>query len=109
MYDWSHLSYKHFNKPDTYAITHETDVGYDLQTSLIVSDRNGLPLAPVAQRLVSADGSYATYGDNPPTSPVKDHLDEVSDCIAYLDGQGFARPLVHLIDREGDSVGHIRR
>jgi hypothetical protein len=108
VHDWSHLSYKHLNKPDTYAITHETDVGYDLQTSLIVSDQSGLPLAPVAQRLVSADGSYATYGDNTPTLRVKDHLDEVSDCIAYLDGQDFAKPLVHLIDREGDSVGHIR-
>jgi hypothetical protein len=109
VHDWSHLNYKHLNKTDTYAITHETDVGYDLQTSLIVSDQNGQPLAPVAQRLVSADGSYATYGEAKPTLPVKDHLDEVSDCIAYLETQGFSKPLVHLIDREGDSVGHIRR
>lgn len=108
VHDWSHLNYKHINKTDTYAITHETDVGYDLQTSLIVSDQNGQPLAPVAQRLVSADGSYATYGEPRPDLPVKNHLDEVSDCIQFLDGQGFAKPLVHLIDREGDSVGHIR-
>jgi hypothetical protein len=108
IHDWSHLSYKHLNKTDTYAITHATDIGYDLQTSLIVSDQSGQPLAPVAQRLVSADGSYATYGDSTPALPIKDHLDEVSDCIQYLDGQGFAKPLVHLIDREGDSVGHIR-
>ena len=109
VHDWSHLSFKHTNKTDTYAITHETDVGYDLQTSLIVSDQNGQPLAPVAQRLVSADGSYATYGEPEPGLPVKHHLDEVSDCIQFLDGQGFAKPLVHLIDREGDSIGHIRR
>ena len=79
------------------------------QTSLIVSDQNGQPLAPVAQRLVSADGSYATYGDTRPALPAKDHLDEVSDCVQFLDGQGFAKPLVHIIDREGDSAGHIRR
>ena len=109
VHDWSHLNYKHLNKTDTYAITHETDVGYDLQTSLIVSDQNGQPLAPVAQRLVSADGSYATYGDTRPALPAKDHLDEVSDCVQFLDGQGFAKPLVHIIDREGDSAGHIRR
>ncbi len=109
VHDWSRLSYKHLNKTDTYAITHETDVGYDLQSSLIISDRTGLPLAPVAQRLVSADGSYATYGDTASPSPAKNHLEEVSDCIQYLDGQGFPKPLVHLIDREGDSVGHIRR
>ena len=109
VHDGSHLNYKHLNKTDTYAITHETDVGYDLQTSLIVSDQNGQPLAPVAQRLVSADGSYATYGDTRPALPAKDHLDEVSDCVQFLDGQGFAKPLVHIIDREGDSAGHIRR
>lgn len=109
VHDWSRLSYKHLNKTDTYAITHETDVGYDLQSSLIVSDRTGLPLAPVAQRLVSADGSYATYGEPASPSPAKHHLEEVSDCIQYLDSQGFPKPLVHLIDREGDSVGHIRR
>ena len=109
MHDWSHLNYKHINKPDTYAITHETDIGYDLQTSLIVSDQNGQPLAPVAQRLVSAGGSYATYGESNPVLPVQDHLDEVSGCIRHLEGQGFSKPLVHLIDREGDSVRHIRQ
>jgi len=76
VHDWSHLSYKHINKTDTYAITHETDIGYDLQTSLIVSDQTGQPPAPVAQRLVSADGSFATYGESKPGLPVKEHLDE---------------------------------
>lgn len=109
VHDWSRLSYKHLNKSDTYAITHEQDVGYDLQTSLIVSDQTGQPLAPVAQRLVSAQGSYATYSEANPSLRVKDHLDEVSDSIDHLEGQGFAKPLVHVIDREGDSVGHIRR
>lgn len=109
MHDWSCLSYKHLNKSDTYAITHEHDVGYDLQTSLIVSDKTGQPIAPVAQRLVSSEGSYATYSEAKPSLPVNDHLDEVSDSIEYLEAQGFAKPLVHAIDREGDSVGHIRR
>ena len=29
-HDWSRISYKHANKPDTYAITHATDVGLSL-------------------------------------------------------------------------------
>ncbi|MDD2725611.1 MAG: hypothetical protein PHH59_16545 [Methylovulum sp.] len=62
-----------------------------------------MPLAPVAQRLVSADGSYATYGDKASPSPAKNHLEELSDCIRHLDAQGFPKPLVHLIDREGDT------
>ena len=35
VHDWSPLSYKHANKPDTYAMTHQHDVGYDLQSSLL--------------------------------------------------------------------------
>jgi hypothetical protein len=109
LHDWSRISYKHKNKRDTYAITHDTDVGYDLQSSLLVSDRDGEPLAPLAQRLVSAEGSYATYyEDSSVQSPAKAHLDEISDCIDYLEDQSFQKPLVHIIDREADSVGHIR-
>ena len=108
IHDWSRLHFKHANKTDTYAITHEKDVGYDLQTSLIVSDQTGQPIAPVAQRLVSANGSYATYGEKERNAEVKNHLDEVGDCIEHLEKQGFAKPLVHLIDREADSVFHLR-
>jgi hypothetical protein len=108
VHDGSRLHYKHKNKSDTYAITHETDIGYDLQTSLVVSDRTGRPLAPVAQRLVSAEGSYATYQPPPPATRVKEHLDEVTEAIVHLEQQGFAKPLVHVMDREGDSVGHLR-
>ena len=40
---------------------------------------------------------------------MQNHLDEVSDCIAHLEQQNFARPLVHVMDREADSIGHMRR
>ena len=108
IHDWSRLSYKHANKPDTYAVTHETDIGYDLQTSLVVSDRQGQPLAPVAQRLVSRDGSLATYESTEPGQPAKAHLDELTDCIGVLQRQSWPKPLVHIIDREADSVRHLR-
>jgi len=110
LHDWSRISYKHKNKQDTYEVTHATDIGYDLQSSLLVSDRDGEPLAPLAQRLVSADGSYATYYDDSEAHlPAKPHLDEVTDCIESLKQQRFKKPLVHVIDREADSVGHIRQ
>lgn len=110
LHDWSHLNYQHANKADTYAITHAQDVGYDLQSSLLVSDRDGQPLAPVALRLVSGDGSYATYEAAPvvPSVP-RGHLDEVTHCIHRLERQAFGKPLVHIIDREADSVGHLRQ
>ena len=109
VHDWSKLRYRHRNKPDIYPRTHPDDLDYELQTSLILSDQTGNPIAPVAQLLVSADGSYATYGDDATPEPsVQNHLDEVSDCIAHLEQQNFARPLVHVMDREADSIGRLR-
>ena len=84
IHDWSRLAFKHANKRDTYAMTHQHDVGYDLQSSLLVSDRDGQPLAPVVQRLVSRDGSYCTY-EAAASGPVREHLDEVTHCIHTLE------------------------
>ncbi|MEZ5534334.1 MAG: hypothetical protein R3F02_13070 [Thiolinea sp.] len=43
VHDWSRLNYRrHSNKSDRYPMTHETDVGYELQSSLLVSDTQGL-------------------------------------------------------------------
>jgi hypothetical protein len=110
VHDWSRLNYrKHASKLDKYQITHETDVGYDLQSSIILSDQTGQPIAPVAQRLVTANGSYATYQEREFSVTVENHLDEVTHCIDQLEQQNFAKPLVHIIDREADSIGHIRQ
>ena len=110
VHDWSRLNYrKHDSKLDKYQITHETDVGYDLQSSIILSDQTGQPIAPVAQRLVTANGSYATYQEETFSETINNHLDEVTHCISKLEQQNFAKPLVHIIDREADSVRHIRQ
>jgi len=110
VHDWSRLNYrKHDSKLDKYQITHETDVGYDLQSSIILSDQTGQPIAPVAQRLVTANGSYATYQEDTFSETIENHLDEVTHCISQLEQQNFVKPLVHIIDREADSVGHIRQ
>jgi hypothetical protein len=46
---WSHLNYrKHQSKLNKYQISHETDICYDLQSSLLISDKTDLPPAPVA-------------------------------------------------------------
>ena len=100
---------KHQSKLDKYQITHKTDVGYDLQSSLLISDKTGLPLAPVAQRFVTANWSYSSHKNNELDKNIASHLDEVTTCIDYLEQQAFAKPLVHIIDREADSIGHIRQ
>jgi hypothetical protein len=110
VHDWSRLNYrKHDSKLDKYQISHETDVGYDLQSSIILSDQTGKPIAPVAQRLVTANGSYTTYQEDTFSETIENHLDEVTHCISKLDQQNFTKPLVHIIDREADSIGHIRQ
>ncbi len=85
MHDWSRLSFKHANKPDTDAITHQHDVGYDLQRSLLLIDLDGSLLASVALRLVSGTGSYATYETTTDATPAREHLDEVTHSIAHLE------------------------
>ncbi len=37
------------------------------------------------------------------------HLDELSERIDWIEQQQFARRLVHIVDREADSVDHLRR
>ncbi|VAW46144.1 hypothetical protein MNBD_GAMMA04-911, partial [hydrothermal vent metagenome] len=88
----SRLNYrKHTSKEDRYQITHKTDVGYDLQSSLLISADTGKPIAPVAQRLVTADMSHTTY-QTEKNSPIKAHLDEVTDCMKWLEVQEFKKP-----------------
>lgn len=106
IHDWSHVVYRHQNKPDRYALTHQADSGYDLQSSLVISDRTGQPIAPVAQCLVSATGRQATYEVE--RIKAEAHLDEVTHAMTHVESLGFSRSLVHLMDREGDSVGHYR-
>jgi len=108
VHDWSRLNYhNHTSKSDRYQITHEHDVGYDLQSSLMVNDITGQAIAPVAQRLLTKDTSYASYPIQD-SKERKSHLDEVTDCIHWIEKQQFAKPLVHIIDREADSIAHIR-
>ncbi|MDD5277833.1 MAG: hypothetical protein PHR16_17385 [Methylovulum sp.] len=111
--DWSQLSYKHLNKTDTYATS--------APCGCHARNRYGIwpAIQPDCQR---PDGVAAGTGGTAAGQrrwelrhlrrydiPAKHHLEEVSDCIRHLDSQGFPRPLVHLIGREGGSVGHIRR
>ena len=109
IHDWSRLNYrKHTNKQDRYQLSHKTDVGYDLQSSILVSDQTGKPIAPVAQRLVTANKSYANY-EVEENSIIENHLNEVTNCIHWLETQQFEKPLLHIIDREADSVAHLRQ
>jgi hypothetical protein len=108
VHDWSHLNYNgHTRKTDRVQLGHSQDHGYELQTALLVSDQTGDPLTPLCQNLVAAQGIHTTRAEQP--LPLQTRLDELAARMAYLEGLPLGRPLVHLIDREADSVGHYRQ
>lgn len=106
VHDWSQLMYpEHTEKKDRVMLSsrHKPE-GYELQTALLVSDREGLPLAPAVLSLRAADGVHCSRsaGVRRPVSP----LDELDPAMSFVERQGLGFPLVHLIDAEADSVGH---
>jgi hypothetical protein len=106
MHDWSRLNFGgHASKRDRRKMTHKTDIGYELQSSVLVSDE-GKPLVPLVHNLINAKRMYTTLHDKP--RACQRHLDELSGRIKWIDARGWSRPLVHIVDREADSVAHWR-
>jgi Transposase DDE domain len=107
MHDWSRVNFGgHASKVDRRQMTHKTDVGYDLQSSVLVSDVSGKPLAPVVHNLVNDTQVYSTMHKRP--RPCEKHLDELSARLDWIDARGWNKPLIHIVDREADSVAHWR-
>jgi len=108
VHDWSQLMYpSHDGKRDRIALSSRGGPeGYELQTALVVSDRDGLPLAPLAMSLRAADGVHCSRSlrVRAPLSP----LDELAPVMTFAQRQSFPKPLVHIIDAEADSVAHFR-
>jgi hypothetical protein len=70
VHDWSRVNYgNHQAKNDRLQMTHEHDVGYELQSSLLVGAGDGAPLAVAAQNLVTVEGAGAA---GKRTSPLAD-------------------------------------
>lgn len=109
VHDGSRLNYLHHAaKSDRLQMTHQRDLGYELQSSLLVSAEDGAPLAVPAQNLVTAQGVWQSHAEDMGPD-AHSHLDELTQRIAWLERQNFGKRLVHLIDREADSVAHLRQ
>jgi DDE family transposase len=107
VHDWCKLRYDHpASKPDLVQLTHATDVGYELTSALLVSADDGSPLAPMELHLRTADGVLST---RTPAPRHVGHLEQVLPTMRASASWGLAKPLVHVIDREADSVDHYRR
>ena len=105
--DWSKLDYKkHTAKKDIVQLTHKHDIGYELTTQLLVSAEHGRPIAPIQMHLKTADGFLSTM-DTPPSADVH-HLEQVAPLMRATATMNLSAKVVHVIDREADSVWHYR-
>ena len=106
-HDWSGLSYKsHSGKKERYGVYNKQDLGYELQSSLLLSDIHGGPISPIAINLVNETSVLSTYKND--ISHASTHLDELAGRIAYIETCPFTKECIHIIDREGDSVHFMR-
>jgi hypothetical protein len=107
VHDWCKLRYDHSGrKNDLVHLTHAGDVGYELTTALLVSADDGSPLAPLEMHLLTAQGVLSTR-DRAPRAVA--HLEQVLPTMRASATWGLTKPLVHVLDREADSVDHYRR
>lgn len=106
VHDWCKLSLQRADQHDVVQLTHDTDIGYELTTALLVSADDGQPLAPLEMHLKTADGTLSTRDETCPTLP---HLEQVLPTMEASRRWELPRPLLHVIDREADSVDHYRQ
>ena len=105
--DWSHIDYKHHHaKKDKIkrdSARGSFALGYDLQSSLAISAVTGAPIAPLVQNLKTAKKVYSTYSDS--LSLKATHLEELTGRALWMNEHlGITKRIVHIVDREADSV-----
>lgn len=105
VHDWSKLDYgTHVSKKDVAQLTHKLDRGYELTTALLVSADTGLPLAPMELHLKAKHRFYSTRQD----TKEDNHLNQVLPTMEASKQWQLPTTLVHVIDREADSIRHMR-
>jgi hypothetical protein len=109
IHDWSQLMYSdHSAKRDRVMLSSRGGPeGYELNTALVASDRDGTPLAPVSMSLRAADGVHCSRSSK--VRCALSPLDELEPTMAFVEQQSWGRPLVHIVDAEADSVAHFRQ
>ncbi|MGQ0637412.1 MAG: transposase [Planctomycetaceae bacterium] len=107
VHDWCKFTFAQpTRKRDLVQLTHADDVGYELTTALLVSADNGSPLAPMEMHLKTGNGVLSTRS---PAPPDMSHLEQVLPTMRASRSWGLNKRLLHVIDREADSVDHLRR
>lgn len=107
-HDWSKIDYKsHTAKRDLRQITHKHDIGYEMSTSLLIDAASGDSLAPMQMHLKTGNAVHST-ATHPPD--LNDHrLDELTPTMKEANDWGLDRKIVHVIDREANTLGRMRQ
>ena len=107
VHDWCKLNFhRHSRKADQIDFGQTTDRGYELTSCLLVDAVSGDPLAAAHLRLCTARQVFDSC--QPAPARAVSHLDTLLTVFDHLQRAGLPRRLVHVIDCEGDSVGHLR-
>jgi len=106
VHDWCKITYERTkDKVDLTQLTHQTDIGHELTTALLVNADNGAPIAPMEMHLKTATGVLSTRDPAPEDVT---HLEQVLPTMEASKTWGLDKPCLHVIDREADSVDHYR-
>lgn len=107
VHDWSGLSYgNHVSKTDRKTL-HGSQQGYELQSSIALSDQNGLPLGVLVQNISTKNGIWSSY-QGVELQEEQEHLQELAKRVQWLEKQAINKAQVHIVDREGDAVEWLR-
>ena len=108
LHDWSPLHYTdHESKKDRIVLYNKNDHGYLLQSALLISDKDGASLAPLYLGVEASDGVHSTRSEK--VLPRRHEMDELNRTMGHVEQQDLGLPMVHIIDRQADSVLHLRR
>jgi hypothetical protein len=103
VHDWSALSYPtHRRKADRKSHGARGSGGYDLGTLLLVDGRQGDPVVPVEMELRTADRIYTTRSTPPDAD--ESRLANIWPGMRALDRYSLTERVIHVIDREADSL-----
>jgi len=113
-HDWSLINYRnHTAKKDCIETRRsktqkKISKGYELQSSLAISDITGKPITPLIHNLKTSNSVFSTYDNNIDINTT--HLKELSNRIKYIKNHFNInkKKIVNIIDREADSIGFIR-
>lgn len=107
-HDWCKIDYKsHSSKKDLRQITHEHDIGYEMSTSLLIDGASGISVAPMQMHLKTGTAIHSTSPQPPGIAAHR--LDELTPTMEEAQQWGLERKIVHVIDREANSLGRMRK